>query len=106
MPAGSTQPLTDARISPHSKPGDETHGIWANGTVRYLPTQIRVDDEGRFKLEGLIPGWQYSGTVFVERADGGRVMRRIVGKAFVDETVTAGEHRELGNLKSIGLDRF
>jgi hypothetical protein len=66
----------------------ETHDIvpgsdWNQG--------VRVDDDGRFFVEGLVPGLKYSAT-----ARAGFVAP---GDLFVDVTVTSGEAKDLGDLK-------
>ena len=66
----------------------ETHDIvpgsdWNNG--------IRVGDDGRFSIEGLVPGLKYSATA--------RTGFEAFGDLFVDVTVAAGETRNLGDAK-------
>jgi RNA polymerase sigma factor (sigma-70 family) len=55
------------------------------------PGGIPVGRDGRFRIEGLVPGLKYSATVGVDM--------RIVGALFNEVTVTSGEVKDLGDLK-------
>ncbi len=66
----------------------ETHDIlpgsdWNQG--------VRVGDDGRFLIEGLVPGLKYSATA--------RTGFEPFGDLFVDMTVSSGEAKDLGDLK-------
>ena len=66
----------------------ETHDIlpdsdWNEG--------VRVGDDGRFLVEGLVPGLKYSATA--------RTGFEAYGDLFVDLTVAPGEAKDLGDLK-------
>jgi hypothetical protein len=66
----------------------ETHDIvpgsdWNQG--------VRVGDDGRFFVEGLVPGLKYSAT--------SRAGFEAPGDLFVDVTVASGEAKDLGDLK-------
>lgn len=66
----------------------ETHDIvpwsdWNQG--------IRVGDDGRFQIKGLVPGLKYSATA--------RAGFEASGDLFVDLTVASGEAKDLGDLK-------
>jgi hypothetical protein len=66
----------------------ETHDIlpgsdWNNG--------VRVGDDGRFFIEGLVPGLKYSAN--------SRSGFNVPGDLFVDLTVAPGEAKDLGDLK-------
>jgi RNA polymerase sigma factor (sigma-70 family) len=66
----------------------ETHDIlpgsdWNQG--------VRVGDDGRFLVEGLVPGLKYGATA--------RAGFEAFGGLFVDVTVAAGEAKDLGDLK-------
>jgi hypothetical protein len=69
-------------------PHPETHDIlpgsdWNNG--------VRVGDDGRFLIEGLVPGLKYSANA--------RTGFEAYGDLFVDMTVAPGEAKDLGDLK-------
>jgi hypothetical protein len=66
---------------PESPPGD--YGI--------LPRDTPVGSDGRFRIEGLVPGLQYEGRV----AD----RPRIIGSAFQGVRVGPGETKDLGDLR-------
>jgi RNA polymerase sigma factor (sigma-70 family) len=66
----------------------ETHDIlpgsdWNQG--------VRVGDDGRFSVEGLVPGLKYSAT--------SRTGFETPGDLFVDVTVAPGEAKDLGDIK-------
>ncbi len=66
----------------------ETHDIlpgsdWNQG--------VRVGDDGRFFVEGLVPGLKYGAT--------SRSGLEAYGDLFVDVTVKPGEAKDLGDLK-------
>ncbi len=66
----------------------ETHDIlpgsdWNNG--------VRVGDDGRFLIEGLVPGLKYSANA--------RTGFEAYGDLFVDVIVASGEAKDLGDLK-------
>jgi RNA polymerase sigma factor (sigma-70 family) len=66
----------------------ETHDIlpgsdWNNG--------VRVGDDGRFLIEGLVPGLKYSAN--------SRTGFEPFGDLFVDVTIASGEAKDLGDLK-------
>ena len=56
-----------------------------------FPGDVPVDAEGRFRIEGLVPGLRYEGRV----AD----RPRIIGSIFKDLRLTPGETRDLADVK-------
>ena len=77
----------------------EKYAIWANHPkLQANPSQIPVDEEGRFELDGFIPGWKYSAHVSAPRKTQGRMMSTGIGWAFVDVEINPGETRDLGDL--------
>jgi hypothetical protein len=56
-----------------------------------IPSAIRTDKDGRFRIAGLVPGLKYTLTV---RKDG-----RFAGRVAVDVSIRAGEVKELGDTK-------
>ena len=54
-----------------------------------LPSSIRTDKDGRFRISGLVPGLKYSLQVF---KDG-----RFAGRVAADVSTRAGEVKELGD---------
>ena len=56
-----------------------------------LEQGVRVGDDGRFLVEGLVPGLKYSATA--------RTGFEAFGDLFVDVTVAPGEAKDLGDLK-------
>jgi protocatechuate 3,4-dioxygenase beta subunit len=60
----------------------------------HLPHVVRTDDEGRFRVEGVIPGLLYQ----VDLA--GKPPRSTIGSVKVDLTVEPGEVKDLGDVKA------
>ena len=56
-----------------------------------LPSAIKTDKDGRFVASGLVPGLKYSLNVWKGRMT--------VGEVAKDATTTAGQTRDLGDLK-------
>ena len=54
-------------------------------------SDIRVDDDGRFPVEGLVPGLNYGAT--------SRTGFEAFGNLFMDVIVAPGEAKDLGDLK-------
>ncbi|MHC5545001.1 hypothetical protein ACYOEI_42740, partial [Singulisphaera rosea] len=55
----------------------------------------RIGHDGRFRVEGLVPGLKYGGFASAGFNDGGEL--------FHDVTVAPGEFKDLGDLKIIPL---
>jgi hypothetical protein len=67
-------------------------GRFDDVTVGSHPTRgFRPDKEGKFRIEGLVPGLKYNLSV-VKKG-------RIVGYAFQDYTIKSGENKDLGDVK-------
>ncbi len=56
-----------------------------------LPTSIKTDKDGRFRVSGLVPGLKYSLRVWASR--------QILGEAAKDVIIKAGETKNLGDVK-------
>lgn len=79
--------------------------IWApHPDLRANPTNIPVDKAGRFRLDGLIPGWSYHAFASAPRPNQGETMSIIIGSTFKDVQVEVGEKKDLGDLV-IGADQ-
>ena len=61
-----------------------------------LPSSIRTDKDGRFRVSGLVPGLKYTLTAW---KDG-----RFAGRAAADVSIRAGEVKELGDIKAERLN--
>ena len=67
-----------------------------------LPTSdspIRIGRDGRFRVEGLVPGLKY-GAYALEMRN-----RKILGDMFRDVTVAPGEVKDLGDVKPVATGR-
>ncbi len=67
----------------------EEIGIFPQGTIG---GGVAADKEGRFRIEGLVPGLKYAATALIFR-------EIIIGDLFKDVTITPGEVKDLGDLK-------
>jgi serine/threonine protein kinase len=86
------KPITDGVLS-------RDGSVWASDPkLKANPTLIPVDQQGRFVLNGLIPGRKYSARVSAPRGHQGRLTRTYVGMAFSDVEIEPGETRDLGDL--------
>ncbi len=68
-----------------------------------MPTSIPVDKQGRFRLDGLIPGWSYHARASAPRPYQGQTMSIGIGTVFTDVAVEPGEEKDLGEL-TVGAD--
>lgn len=95
-------PITDATVTADYEKlwteGNEA-AIWApHPNLRANPTKIPVDEEGRFLVDGLIPGKLYSARASAPRKLRGTMMDYGIGKVFVDQSIEPGETKELGDI--------
>lgn len=92
------EPITDASLSVNLEKlwSDEKTAIWADdGGSRAL---ILVDEEGRFTLDGLVPGWKYNAYALATRKWNGEMTYLALGQPFENVEVAAGETKDLGDL--------
>jgi RNA polymerase sigma factor (sigma-70 family) len=66
--------------------------------IRWLPEGVKTDAEGKFRMDGLIPGLPYRVTVTTQAVG----MRGIPSHAHEDIIVEAGKTKDLGDLKRWG----
>ncbi|MEM9646427.1 MAG: carboxypeptidase-like regulatory domain-containing protein, partial [Planctomycetota bacterium] len=90
-------PIVDAHITvDYGKfQEDDVTGMWAAVKGQSAnPTQIQVDEQGRFSIVGLSPDWIYSA-----HADHRRMgFTRVFGDVFKDLKIKPGESRDLGDV--------
>ncbi|MEQ1827905.1 MAG: M56 family metallopeptidase [Pirellula sp.] len=92
------QPITKAAITFEygDFQGDQTTGTWPNQVGKlYRPNDLTVDDDGRFEVLGLSSQWKYSARV---ESQDEKTMRRAIGRAFRELTISPGETRDLGDI--------
>jgi RNA polymerase sigma factor (sigma-70 family) len=83
---GMTLQSTDGSIVKHPEDSDILPWTDWNGGVR-------LGNDGRFRVEGLVPGLKYNASAAEPF--------KLAGKLFVSVIVTAGEAKDLGDLKVI-----
>lgn len=95
------EPITDASlfVDYEKLREDEKTAIWAPHPKLYAnPTTIPVDEEGRFELDGLIPGWKYNAHASAPRKFNGNITSLVLGYAFQNVEVALGETKALGDV--------
>lgn len=95
------EPITDATLTADYEKlmKDDSTAMWANGIDLIAnPTNIPVDKKGRFKLDGLIPGWTYHAHASAPRKYKGNVTDFIIGNPLEGVKIEPGETKELGDL--------
>ncbi|MFV1963896.1 MAG: M56 family metallopeptidase [Pirellulaceae bacterium] len=95
------EPITDATVWTNYEKlrADDDAAIWApHPELSANPTQIPVDEDGRFRLDGLIPGKIYSAHASAPRNPYGEMVDLIIGSPFDDVRVQAGEEKDLGDI--------
>jgi beta-lactamase regulating signal transducer with metallopeptidase domain/uncharacterized GH25 family protein len=100
------EPINDASLFAQYEKlnSDDDSAIWApHPKLSANPTTIPVDQDGRFRLDGLIPGWTYNANASAPRKYQGEIMDIGIGQTFENVQVQPGEHKDLGDLV-IGAD--
>jgi hypothetical protein len=95
------EPLTDVTLYPHldKARSDDKSAVWPDDPkLHYNPSNLPIDNDGRFQIVGLIPGWKYTGNVLGTKKMNGAMMRYGFGSAFEDVALEPGEDRDLGDL--------
>ncbi|HVA47446.1 MAG TPA: M56 family metallopeptidase, partial [Pirellulales bacterium] len=91
------EPIDDATIS--AAFAHDNSAVWApHPSLARSPTGIPVDKQGRFRLDGLIPGWTYYSNASAPRPYQGQTIDMFIGIPFKDVQVNAGEVKDLGDL--------
>ena len=86
------QPRGGLALDQHRRLAAEAARRARHPARRRLSGGIRLGRDGRFRVEGLVPGLKY-GASASERV-------RVIGELFRDVTVAPGEVKDLGDLKS------
>jgi hypothetical protein len=95
------EPINDATLFANYEKlrSDDNSAIWASHpSLTANPTNIPVDKNGRFRLDGLIPGWSYHAYASAPRPNQGQILGIVIGTAFKGVEVKAGENKDLGDL--------
>jgi beta-lactamase regulating signal transducer with metallopeptidase domain/protocatechuate 3,4-dioxygenase beta subunit/5-hydroxyisourate hydrolase-like protein (transthyretin family) len=98
------QPINDATVTADydKLSANPDAAIWpAHPELRSSADQIPVDSEGRFRLDGIAPGWKYSAWAVAPRKMQGQMTSRGIGRVFDDLTLQPGEDRDLGDIRVV-----
>jgi beta-lactamase regulating signal transducer with metallopeptidase domain/uncharacterized GH25 family protein len=95
------EPIDDASLFVQYEKlnSDDDSAMWApHPKLSANPTTIPVDQEGRFHLDGLIPGWTYHANASAPRKYQGDIIDMGIGQPFENVQVMPGENKDLGDL--------
>ena len=95
------EPITDARMWWSQKPREQPGwGVWAPDPNKNRNTNsINTDDEGRFRITGIVPGWRYTASASADRKWHTDMMSSThIGIPFDNVKVKPGEAKDLGDL--------
>ncbi|HWB09801.1 MAG TPA: M56 family metallopeptidase [Pirellulales bacterium] len=95
------EPINDATLTvnfENLRSGDDS-AIWApHPSLQANPTHIPVDKDGRFRLDGLVPGWRYHAYATAPRPYQGQTLEMVIGTALKGVEAKAGEDKDLGDI--------
>ena len=95
------EPLANGTLTQNSldagKPGI---GLWAHHPgANVNPSQIPTDDDGRFRITGIMSGLKYSASVSMPQKTEFGMMDFGVGRAFKNLMLKPGETKDLGDIQ-------
>jgi hypothetical protein len=100
-------PIKNAELSltevPRPKPGEPLSldtGVFVDERSAYKPSRNpRTDDQGRFRVEGLVPGLKYNLALY--DSNGAVLPEQVkwLGLVFTDLVLQSGETKELGDVR-------
>lgn len=91
-------PFTNATITVvySDSPDNNSYGHWARQVGKnYMPSELTIDESGRFEVHGLSSEWKYSARLRMKAQDG---TDRIGDVIFRDLKIRPGEDRDLGDI--------
>ena len=93
-------PVTDAELNWRYDPQENQNAaIWAPHPGQSVnPTSIKLDQQGRFQLTGIMPGLSCNADATAPRKMGADMRNFNIGHVFVDVVVDPGEKKDLGDL--------
>ncbi|MDB4766661.1 hypothetical protein OAG71_03120, partial [bacterium] len=93
-------PVTDAELNWRYDPQENQNAaIWAPHPGQSVnPTSIKLDQQGRFQLTGIMPGLSCNADATAPRKMGANMRNFNIGHVFVDVVVDPGEKKDLGDL--------
>jgi beta-lactamase regulating signal transducer with metallopeptidase domain len=100
------EPINDATLSVHYEKlkSADNSAVWApHPTLTANPTHIPVDKNGRFRLDGLIPGWSYYAHASAPRPYQGQTIDIVIGTVLTGVEVKAGENKDLGDIVVVDM---
>jgi protocatechuate 3,4-dioxygenase beta subunit len=94
------QPVTDATVYSvlGDNPGDDAAFWPPHPDLRSSAANIPLDKQGRFRLDGLIPGKRYTAHAQAPRKRDGEIQNADLGVVFQDVTVEPSQTKDLGDL--------
>lgn len=98
---GTGLPITDASLFPNYEKfkSDADAALWVvDSKSGGHESHVRVDKEGRFRIDGLAPDWKYHAHASAPRTFKGSVTDLVIGSPLSDVTVAPGEAKDLGDL--------
>ncbi len=91
------EPITDATLSARIDASDSA--TWPpHPALVSNPTQIPVDKNGSFRIDGLVPGKRYPARVSALRKKNGEMFQTSIGTVFDDVQIEAGKTLDLGDV--------
>ena len=96
------EPVTDATLSwDYRVAADPDSGVWApHPGKRMNPSRIPTDQNGEFRLTGVVPGLNYTAlATAMRKMYSNRMVSTGLGKLFSNVKVEPGETKELGEIR-------
>ncbi len=97
------EPMPDATLSwDYNSASDPDTGVWApDPGKRTNPSVNEIENDGSFRLTGIVPGMNYTGSASANRKMfTTRMTPTHIGNPFTDVRVKAGETKDLGDLRA------
>jgi hypothetical protein len=94
------QPITGATLVQTLGDNAANAAVWPNHPrLMFSPGKIPVDAEGRFEIDGLIPGKNYVASVDTVQKMYGQMREAGIGRVFADVKIEPGKMLDLGDVR-------